>query len=316
MKNTLVVAEHDNQQLKNSTLNVLTAAAQLGLPVDVLVAGAGSGSQKVAEQVQKAEGVSTVLLADDPAYEYPLAENMADLVVSLASSYAFVLAPATTWGKNFLPRAAALLDLEQISDVSAILTQDTFVRPIYAGNALATVQSVDPIKFLTIRCPAFPQASFGDKLAEIRTVDHPVKHKALSRFIALEASPSERPELTQARVIVSGGRGLQDAEKFKLIEALADKLHAAVGASRAAVDAGFAPNDYQVGQTGKIVAPDLYIAVGISGAIQHLAGMKDSRVIVAINKDPEAPIFKIATYGLVGDLFQILQELMAELDKG
>lgn len=315
-KKVLVIAEHSNQQLKNCTLNTLTAASYLSKHVDVLVAG--FQCEAVAQMVSSLQPVEQVLLADHGVYKHQLAENLANLVVSLASNYDYILAPATTYGKNFLPRVAALLDVEQISDVCAINQntegQITFVRPIYAGNALETILSNAPQNVLTIRISAFDAAVKGNSVAAIKKIEAKPDSE-LSTYINLEAVVSERPDLTQAKIIVSGGRGFQSAEKFKLIESLADRLNAAIGASRAAVDAGFAPNDYQVGQTGKIVAPDLYIAIGISGAIQHLAGMKDSRVIVAINKDPEAPIFKIATYGLVGDLFEIIPELIAELSK-
>lgn len=308
----LVIAEHDNKQLKNSTLNVLTAAAGLpGCTIDVLVAG--WECSPVVEKISMASHVTRVLWVDALPYQYFMAENMADLVTSLGSEYAFIMAPATTFGKNFLPRVAASLDVEQISDVCHIDTEkNTFSRPIYAGNAMQTLSSSDPIKVLTIRVSAFEATTLTEKKAEILKIEGRAD-LGLSEYVSKEETISERPDLMQAKVIVSGGRGFQSAEKFKLIETLADKLNAAIGASRAAVDAGFAPNDYQVGQTGKIVAPDLYVAIGISGAIQHLAGMKDSRVIVAINKDPEAPIFKIATYGLVGDLFEIIPTLVAEL---
>jgi electron transfer flavoprotein alpha subunit len=308
----LVVAEHDNQSLKSSTLVAVAAAAAIGGEIHVLIAG--HNAKPAAEAAAKAAGVGKVLLAENPAYEHLLAEDIAALVVTLAPNYSHVLAPASTFGKNFLPRVAALLDVAQISDISGVVSPDTFVRPIYAGNALATVQSKDKIKVISVRGTAFPPAEAKGGNASVETIAG-AGSAGLSRFVGAELSKSERPELTSARVIVSGGRGMQSGDNFKLLESLADKLGAAVGASRAAVDAGFVPNDYQVGQTGKIVAPELYIAVGISGAIQHLAGMKDSKVIVAINKDEEAPIFQIADYGLVGDLFKIVPELDAELAK-
>jgi electron transfer flavoprotein alpha subunit len=309
----LVVAEHDNQALKPATLNAVAAARELHDPaIDLLVAG--RDCRGVAEAAAKIAGLRKVLLADDAAYDHALAENVAPLIAKLAEGYGHVLAPATTFGKNVMPRAAALLDVMQISDISAILSPDTFVRPIYAGNALATVQSKDKIKVITVRGTAFPPAAAEGGAATIETVSS-TGASGLSEFLRAELSKSERPELTSARVIISGGRGMQSGENFVLLERVADKLGAAVGASRAAVDAGFVPNDYQVGQTGKIVAPELYIAVGISGAIQHLAGMKDSKVIVAINKDEEAPIFQIADYGIVGDLFKILPELADELER-
>jgi electron transfer flavoprotein alpha subunit len=312
----LVIAEHDNQTLKAATLNAVTAAREVadkaGSDVHLLVVG--TGCRAVADAAAQVAGVAKVLLADDPAYDHGLAENIAPLVVQLAANYSHVLAPATTSGKNIMPRVAALLDVMQISDISAVVSADTFVRPIYAGNALATVQSKDPIKVITVRGTAFaPTAATGGN-APIEAVES-TGTAGLSEFKGAELSKSERPELTSARVIISGGRGMQSGDNFHLLEKVADKLGAAVGASRAAVDAGFVPNDYQVGQTGKIVAPELYIAVGISGAIQHLAGMKDSKVIVAINKDEEAPIFQIADYGLVGDLFKVLPELEEELGK-
>jgi electron transfer flavoprotein alpha subunit len=308
----LVVAEHDNQSLKSSTLVAVAAAAAIGGEIHVLVAG--HNAKPAAEAAAKAAGVAKVLLAENPAYEHLLAEDIAALVVTLAPNYSHVLAPASTFGKNFLPRVAALLDVAQISDISGVVSPDTFVRPIYAGNALATVQSKDKIKVISVRGTAFPPAEAKGGNAPIEAIAG-AGSAGLSHFVGAELSKSERPELTSARVIVSGGRGMQSGDNFKLLESLADKLGAAVGASRAAVDAGFVPNDYQVGQTGKIVAPELYIAVGISGAIQHLAGMKDSKVIVAINKDEEAPIFQIADYGIVGDLFKIVPELDAELAK-
>jgi electron transfer flavoprotein alpha subunit len=312
----LVVAEHDNKSVKPATLNAVAAAAELSTAGagDVHILVAGEDCRPAADAAAKIPGVAKVLIADDPAYGHGLAENVAPLLVSLAPQYAHLLAPATTQGKNLMPRVAALLDVMQISDISGVVSQDTFVRPIYAGNALATVQSKDPIKVITVRGTAFPPGEAEGGSASVEAVGG-AGSSGLSEFVKAELSKSERPELTSARVIVSGGRGMQSGDNFHLLEAVADKLGAAVGASRAAVDAGFVPNDYQVGQTGKIVAPELYIAVGISGAIQHLAGMKDSKVIVAINKDEEAPIFQIADYGLVGDLFKILPELDAELAK-
>jgi electron transfer flavoprotein alpha subunit len=308
----LVIAEHDNAALKGATLNAVTAAAAIGGEIHLLVAG--SSCRAAAEAGAKVAGIAKVLLADDAAYANPVAEDLAALAVPLAKGYSHVLAPATTYGKNLMPRVAALLDVSQISDISGVVSPDTFVRPIYAGNALATVQSSDAIKIITVRGTAFSAAAASGGNAPIAAIAAPGAI-GLSRFAGAELARSERPELTSARIIVSGGRGMQSGDNFKLLEQVADKLGAAVGASRAAVDAGFVPNDYQVGQTGKIVAPELYIAVGISGAIQHLAGMKDSKVIVAINKDEEAPIFQIADYGLVGDLFQIVPALDAELAK-
>jgi electron transfer flavoprotein alpha subunit len=312
----LVVAEHDNKSIKPATLNAVAAAAELGTAGagDIHILVAGEDCRPAADAAAKIPGVAKVLIADDPAYGHGLAENVAPLLVSLAPQYSHLLAPATTQGKNLMPRVAALLDVMQVSDISGVVSQDTFVRPIYAGNALATVQSKDPIKVITVRGTAFPPGEAEGGSASVEAVGG-AGSAGLSEFVKAELSKSERPELTSARVIVSGGRGMQSGDNFHLLEAVADKLGAAVGASRAAVDAGFVPNDYQVGQTGKIVAPELYIAVGISGAIQHLAGMKDSKVIVAINKDEEAPIFQIADYGLVGDLFKILPELDAELAK-
>ena len=307
---TLVFAEHDNAHLKGATLNAVTAAVKIGGPVHVLVAGSGCGA--VTEAAAKVAGVEKVLVADAPHYAHPLAENLAALVVSLAGGYSHIVAPATTTGKNFMPRVAALLDVAQVSDIVAVESADTFVRPIYAGNALATVQSSDRIKVITVRTTGFDAAAAGGGSATVEAVAA-AADAGVSRLLGQELTKSARPELTSARIIVSGGRGMGSGENFKILEALADKLNAAVGASRAAVDSGFVPNDYQVGQTGKVVAPELYIAVGISGAIQHLAGMKDSKVIVAINKDPEAPIFQIADYGLVGDLFEIVPQLTAEL---
>jgi len=307
----LVVAEHDNASLKPASLNTVTAAGQLGGEVDILVAGTGCAG--AAEAAAKVPGIAKVLLADAPEYAHALAENMAPLVVKLASGYTHLLAPATTFGKNLMPRVAALLDVQQISDISAIEGEDTFVRPIYAGNALATVRSGDGIKVVTVRSTAFEPAPEEGGSATIQAVEA-TGDAGLSSFAGQELTKSERPELTTAGIVISGGRGMASGENFAMLERIADKLGAAVGASRAAVDAGFVPNDYQVGQTGKVVAPDLYIAVGISGAIQHLAGMKDSKVIVAINKDEEAPIFQVADYGLVADLFQAIPELEKALD--
>jgi electron transfer flavoprotein alpha subunit len=302
----LVLAEHDNKELKPATLNTITAASKLGGDVHVLVAG--SGCQAVADAAAQVEGVAAVLLADDEAYAHPLAEVVAPLLESLAGDYDAIVAPTTTTGKNILPRVAAKLDVAQISDVVAIESPDTFVRPIYAGNAMATVQSSDAKKVLTVRGTGFPAAAATGGSAEIRNVDS-AGNPGISSFVGQELAKSDRPELTAAKIIVSGGRGMGSGEAFSVIESLADKLGAAVGASRAAVDAGFISNDHQVGQTGKIVAPELYIACGISGAIQHLAGMKDSKVIVAINKDEEAPIFQVADYGLVADLFEAVPAL-------
>ena len=310
----LVIAEHDNAELKPATLHTVTAAGAIAGDIDVLVAG--SGCAAVGEAAAQIAGVARVLVADDAALEHHLAENMAPLVAGLAANYSHVLAPSTTFAKNFMPRAAALIDAQQISDITDVISPDTFVRPVYAGNAMATVRSSDPVKLITVRTTAFKAAELGGaapvEAAPVEAASGGAE-SGLSGFVGRELSKSERPELTSARVIVSGGRGMQNGENFALLEALADKLGAAVGASRAAVDAGFVPNDYQVGQTGKIVAPDLYIAVGISGAIQHLAGMKDSKVIVAINKDEDAPIFQIADYGIVGDLFKVVPELTEEL---
>lgn len=309
----LVINELSENKLSAATLPVVTAATQCGGDVQVLVVG--QNCRTVAEQAAAITGVSSVLCADAPAYAYGLAENVADLVASIAKNYTHILAPSTTFGKNIIPRIAALLDVAPLSDIVSIQAPDTFVRPIYAGNALATVQSSDPIKVMTVRGSAFAKAAQNNAAAaNIETLTQVFDNDKVT-FIKQEVSPSERPELGSARVIVSGGRGLQNGENFKLLDAIADRLNAAIGASRAAVDAGFVPNDYQVGQTGKIVAPDLYIAIGISGAIQHLAGMKESKVIVAINKDPDAPIFQIADYGLVADLFEVLPELVKELDK-
>jgi electron transfer flavoprotein alpha subunit len=311
----LLLAEHDNAALKAATLNVVSAAAAIGGDIHILVAG--QNSRPAAEEAAKIPGIAKVLIADDAAYGHGLAENVAPLIVKLVreGGYSHVLAPSTTSGKNIAPRVAALLDVMQISDISSVVSPDTFVRSIYAGNALATVQSKDAVKIITVRGTGFPAAPAEGGSAVIEAVAG-AGSAGLSDFVGSELSKSERPELTSARIVISGGRGMQSGDNFHLLEKVADKLGAAVGASRAAVDAGFVPNDYQVGQTGKIVAPDLYIAVGISGAIQHLAGMKDSKVIVAINKDEEAPIFQVADYGLVGDLFKLIPELDAELAKG
>ncbi|WP_112662337.1 electron transfer flavoprotein subunit alpha/FixB family protein [Microvirga flavescens] len=309
---TLLIAEHDNAHLKDATHKALSAAAALGAPVHVLVAGANA--KAAADAAAKLSGVEKVLLADNAAYAHQLAEPLAALIVSLAGPYDAIVAPATTTGKNVLPRVAALLDVMQISDITKVVSSDTFERPIYAGNAIQTVQAGDAKKVITVRTAAFPAASEGGSAA-IESVNA-AADPGISSFKGEEIAKSDRPELTSAKIIISGGRSLGSAENFaKYIEPIADKLGAAMGASRAAVDAGYAPNDWQVGQTGKVVAPALYIAVGISGAIQHLAGMKDSKVIVAINKDEEAPIFQIADYGLVGDLFTILPELQEELTK-
>jgi len=310
----LVVAEHDNNALKASTLHCVTAAALISTEVVVLVAG--YQCEVVAEQVAAINNVVKVLHADQECYQHPLAENLAELVVALVNEYSVthLLAPATTFGKNLLPRAAALLDVNQISDIVKVISDDTFMRPIYAGNAFLSLQSSDPIKVITVRSTAFESSDINGDKSPILLIDK-VFDNQLSRFVELQCSESSRPELTSARIVISGGRGLKNAENFHLLEKIADRLGAAIGASRAAVDAGFVPNDYQVGQTGKVVAPDLYIAVGISGAIQHVAGIKDSKVIVAINKDEDAPIFNVADYGLVADLFEALPELDMELEK-
>lgn len=303
----LIIAEHDNHQLKPSTLSVITAASEV--PGEKIILVLGYDCATVAEQAAKINGITQVLCADAPEYTHALPENLAISVAKLAINYTHILAPATAFGKNLLPRIAALLDVAPISDVIHIIAPDTFIRPIYAGNALATVQSHDHIKLLTIRITAYTPASLQEIAVPIVMLSplgesHPAIH-----WISQQGTPTDRPELTTARVVISGGRGLGSARNFALLEKIANQLHAAIGASRAAVDAGFAPNDWQVGQTGKIVAPDLYIAVGISGAIQHLAGMKDSKVIVAINQDPDASIFQIADYGLVGNLFDVLPEM-------
>lgn len=306
----LVIAEHDNQQLKSATLHAITAAAAFSGEVHLVVAGAGC--RAVAEQGAQVSGVSKVLLVESDAYEHQLAEDLAPLLADLGKSASVVIAGASTFGKNLLPRLAALLDVQPISDVLKVVSEDTFERPIYAGNVIATVRSSDAIKVLSVRTTVFDAAATGSEAAPIESVQaQPAS--GLSSFVREELAQSDRPELTSAKVVVSGGRGLQNGENFELLYQLADKLGGAVGASRAAVDAGFVPNDMQVGQTGKIVAPDLYIAVGVSGAIQHLAGMKESKVIVAINKDEDAPIFQVADYGLVADLFEAVPELMSKL---
>jgi electron transfer flavoprotein alpha subunit len=305
----LVIAEHDNASLKGSTLNTVTAAVQCGGDVHVLVAGHDAGA--AAEAAAKISGVARVLLADAPHFADGLAENVAEQALALAPGYSHILAPATAYGKNILPRVAARLDVGQVSEITRVESSDTFERPIYAGNAIATVQSIDPIKVITVRTTGFEAAGAGGNAAVEIVAAVPDTGK--STFVGRELARSDRPELTAAKIVVSGGRGLGSGENFKILEPLADKLGAAMGASRAAVDAGYVPNDWQVGQTGKIVAPQLYLAVGISGAIQHLAGMKDSKIIVAINKDPEAPIFNVADYGIVGDLFEVVPELAQQL---
>jgi len=306
----LVLAEHDNKSVRKATLNTVAAAQKIGGEIHVLVAGRDcAAAAKAAAQIA---GVAKVLHADAPQLDDEIAENVAALIVSVSKSYTHILAPATSNGKNVLPRAAALLDCQQVSDIVSVEGPDTFVRPIYAGNALATVKSSDPIKVITVRTTGFDAVAATGGSAAVETIAAPAD-SGLSKFVGREVAKSERPELTSARAVVSGGRGMGSGENFKILEPLADRLKAAMGASRAAVDAGFVPNDWQVGQTGKIVAPELYVAVGISGAIQHLAGMKDSRVIVAINKDEEAPIFQVADYGIVGDLFQIVPTLVEEL---
>jgi electron transfer flavoprotein alpha subunit len=307
---TLVIAEHDNSSLKVATLNAVAAAQAMGADIDILVAGANCGG--AAEAAAKVAGVGKVLVADNAAYEHQLAENVSLLIAEVGAAYDNIVAPATSNCKNTMPRVAALLDVAQISEITSIESADTFKRPIYAGNVIATVQSTDAKKVITVRTTAYDAAPAEGGSATIEAVSA-VHDAGLSSFVGEEVAVSDRPELTSAKVVISGGRGMQNGENFKLLEGIADKLGAAIGASRAAVDAGFVPNDMQVGQTGKIVAPDLYIAVGISGAIQHLAGMKDSKVIVAINKDEDAPIFQVADYGLVADLFNALPELEAKL---
>jgi electron transfer flavoprotein alpha subunit len=306
----LVIAEHDNAHLKAVTLNTVTAAAQCGGDVHILVAGSGCGA--VAEAAAKVAGVAKVLVADAPQFADGLAENVAEQILAVAPAYSHILAPASAFGKNVLPRVAAKLDVAQISEITKVDSPDTFERPIYAGNAIATVQSTDNVKVITVRGTGFDAVAAEGGSAAVETVAA-VADSGKSSFVGRELAKSDRPELTGAKIVVSGGRGMGSGDNFKILEPLADKLGAAMGASRAAVDAGYVPNDWQVGQTGKIVAPQLYIAVGISGAIQHLAGMKDSKTIVAINKDPEAPIFSVADYGLSGDLFELVPELVKEL---
>ena len=309
---SLVIAEHENNELKPSTLVAIAAALEIAVDVDLLIAGSQVGD--VANSAKEISGLNKIIVADDPAYEYQLAENIAKLVVDVSEAYTHLLTPHSTVGRNFLPRVAALLGVAQISDIQAVESEDTFQRPIYAGNAIATVKSSDAIKVISVRGTAFDPVSITGGSADIENID--ISHSlGISAFISQDLAVSERPELTAANIIISGGRGMQDGENFTLLEGIADKLGAAIGASRAAVDAGFVPNDMQVGQTGKIVAPDLYIAVGISGAIQHLAGMKESKVIVAINKDGEAPIFSVADYGLEADLFEAIPQFMEELNK-
>ena len=302
----LLIAEHDNAALKSATLSTVTAATQIGGDIDLLIVG--SGCTAVADSAAKVPGVRKVLVADNAAYDHEIAENVADLIKGLASDYSHILSPATTNGKNFMPRVAALLDVGQISEIMSVESSDTFKRPIYAGNAIATVQSLDAIKVITVRGTSFDPAATEGGSASIETLSQ-ANDTGLSRLVSEELAQSDRPELTTAKVIVAGGRGMGDKAHFDMLDKLADKLGAAVGATRAAVDAGFVPNDYQIGQTGKVVAPELYIGVGLSGAIQHLAGMKDSKVIVAINKDEDAPIFQVADYGLVADLFDAVPEL-------
>ncbi|MBA3582707.1 MAG: electron transfer flavoprotein subunit alpha/FixB family protein [Gammaproteobacteria bacterium] len=309
MSTVLVVIEHDNSHLKPASLNTLAASAQLGAVTALVI---GHNAKPVADALTKVTDVSKVLLADAPHFAHQLAEDVAAQVIAVAKDFDYVIAPATTFGKNFLPRVAAVLDVAPISDITKIISGDTFIRPIYAGNAFATVKSSDAKKVLSMRPTAFDPAKTDGGNASVETISATAS-AGVSQFVSQELTKSERPDLGSARVVVSGGRGVGSAENFQLIEKLADKLGAAIGASRAAVDAGYVPNDYQVGQTGKIVAPELYIAIGISGAIQHLAGMKDSKVIVAINKDPEAAIFQLADYGLVGDLFKIIPELVDAL---
>jgi electron transfer flavoprotein alpha subunit len=306
----LVIAEHDNNSLKGATLNTVAAAVKLEQDITVLIAGSECGS--VVTEAQTIDSISKVIAVDNSAYKNFIAEELSALVLTIASDYSYIMAPATTFGKNLLPRISAKLDSQQISDIISVESSDTFKRPIYAGSCIATVKSNDSIKVISVRSTAFDAIGMSNSDVEVVTVN-PVNGIGTSEFVSEEIAKSDRPELTAANIVISGGRGMQSGDNFHLLDSIADKLGAAVGASRAAVDAGYVPNDYQVGQTGKIVAPDLYIAVGISGAIQHLAGMKDSKVIVAINKDEDAPIFQVADYGYVGDLFNALPELEAEL---
>ena len=306
----LVIAEHDNNNIKGSTLNTVAAASEISGEISLLVAG--SNCTSVLEEAQTINNVSKIISVDDEKYANFLAEDMSSLVLSIANNYKYIMAPATTFGKNLMPRISAKLDCQQISDIISVESDDTFKRPIYAGSCIATVKSLDEIKVITVRSTAFDPVDTSNSGIEIDTLD-PSDSSNISEFVSEEIAKSDRPELTAANIVISGGRGMQSGDNFHLLDSIADKLGAAVGASRAAVDAGFVPNDYQVGQTGKIVAPDLYIAVGISGAIQHLAGMKDSKTIVAINKDEDAPIFQVADYGLVSDLFETLPELDSKL---
>ena len=306
----LVIAEHDNTNLKGATLNTVAAAKEIGSEISLLVAGLNISS--VIDEAQQLNGVTKILSCDDALYENSLAEEVSNLVLSIADDFSYILAPATTFGKNLLPRISAKLDVQQISDIISVESEDTFKRPIYAGSCIATVKTNDSVKLITVRSTAFDPVALDNSAIPVESIDASSSAN-ISEFVSEELAKSDRPELTSANIVISGGRGMQSGDNFHLLDSIADKLGAAVGASRAAVDAGFVPNDYQVGQTGKIVAPDLYIAVGISGAIQHLAGMKDSKVIVAINKDEDAPIFQVADYGLVSDLFTALPELEASL---
>ena len=306
----LVIAEHDNTNIKGSTLNTVAAASNISGEISLLIAGSNCSS--VIEEAQSIDKISKIISTDDEIYSNFLAEDMSSLILSIASSYKYILAPATTFGKNLMPRISAKLDCQQISDIISVESDDTFKRPIYAGSCIATVKSLDEIKVITVRSTAFDPVETNNSGVEIENLDS-TDSSGISEFVSEEIAKSDRPELTAASIVISGGRGMQSGDNFHLLDSIADKLGAAVGASRAAVDAGFVPNDYQVGQTGKIVAPDLYIAVGISGAIQHLAGMKDSKTIVAINKDEDAPIFQVADYGLVSDLFEALPELNTKL---